>query len=292
MTERMITANGIDIWTESFGAPRDIPLLLVMGASLQGIYWEDDFCRQLVDGGRFVIRYDNRDTGRSSCFDFAKQPYTIRDMATDALGILDAYGIDAAHIAGMSMGGMIGQTLAIEHRQRVKTLTSMMSTPISGTGSDELGGGGGTGLPPPTAEFIAKIQSFIGAVPQDRAGRIEWSINRFSVQAGSLVPFDREGQRRIATLEVDRARNFEAMNNHALAVAASKPTDRRPLLHQLDIPALVIHGTEDQILRYEHGVATAEAISGAKLLTIDKMGHELPRAVWPQVIGAILELTE
>lgn len=290
MTERTINANGIDIWTESFGNPRDIPLLLVMGATAQGIYWEGDFCRQLVEGGRYVIRYDNRDTGQSSCIDFASQPYTLNDMAEDAVGVLDAYGIGSAHAVGASMGGMICQILAIQHRERVKTITSIMSTPICGTGAPELGGGAGTGLPPPSAAFIATMKAF-GVTPTNRAERIDWSINKFAAMAGTLVPFDRDAQRRVATLEVDRARNFQAMHNHALAISASRPVDRRPLLRKLDIRALVIHGSEDPILRYEHGVATAEAIPGARLLTLERVGHEMPRAVWPEIVGAILEHT-
>lgn len=138
MTERIIEANGITIWTESFGDPTDAPLLLIMGATAQGIYWPDDFCQALVEQSRFVIRYDNRDTGQSTCFDFATNPYTLDDLAADAIAVLDAYGIEQADIAGASMGGMITQTLMIQAPERVRSATLIMSSPLSGGGAMRL----------------------------------------------------------------------------------------------------------------------------------------------------------
>ena len=125
----MVRANGIEIWAEDFGEPRNPAVLLVMGAGGQGILWPDEFCAALVAAGHYVIRYDNRDTGQSTCVEFAKAPYTLSDMARDAVGVLDAFGVERAHVMGASMGGMICQTLAIEHAGRLRSMTSIMSSP-------------------------------------------------------------------------------------------------------------------------------------------------------------------
>lgn len=257
-----------------------------MGASGQGICWEDDFCRQLVDSERFVIRFDNRDTGLTTCFDFEKQPYTLMDMAADAVGILDAYGLESAHVVGISMGGMIGQVLAIEQPRRIRSLTSIISSPVTSITS------GDTGLPPPSPEFIAKMLALSSESPAtSRDDYIEDYVTGTEMLAGSLEPFDREAMRRIGALEVDRATHYAARSNHGLAIESTEPGDRRLQLRKLDVPTLVIHGAEDPILALPHGVATAEAIPGAKLLTIEKLGHEMPRSAWPAVIPAILDHT-
>src|SRR2546423_177171 len=133
MSERVVEANGIEIWTEDFGEPADPTVLLIMGASAQGIMWPEELCERLVEGGRHVIRYDNRDTGQSTCADFSQKTYTVKDMADDAVGVLDAYGVDRADVVGASMGGMIAQTVALEHPERVRSLTSIMSTPLAGS---------------------------------------------------------------------------------------------------------------------------------------------------------------
>lgn len=289
MPEKTVAANGIEIWTEDFGDPGDTPILLIMGATASGIYWDESFCQGLADGGRHVIRYDNRDTGQSTCFDFAKDPYALTDMAADAAGVLDAYGLDSAHAVGASMGGMIGQTLAIERPTRIRTLTSIMSSPLGGAVAVALAGGE-TDLPGPDPEFLLKMAPLSEKAPESREERIAQRMLGFAVLAGSLVPHDEARQRAIATREVDRARDFDAMQNHGLAIANST-ADRRPQLRKLDLPTLVIHGTEDPILPYAHGVATADAIPNAELITIERLGHELPEITHDRVIPAILKLT-
>ena len=274
MSERILKANGITLWTESFGDPNSIPLLLIMGASAQGLYWPDGLVRRLVDRGRFVIRYDNRDTGQSTCFDFAKNPYTLDDMALDAVGVLDGYGLESAHVAGASMGGMIVQQLAIHHRPRLRSATIIMSTPV--TSNDDDPGLASADLPPTDPEWLAKVLDIIASPAKTRAQRIQLRIDVFRQMAGSIEAFNEARQREIATREVDRAQNFDAMNNHTFAIMASSPKDRRPLLAKLDIPALVVHGTEDPILPYPHGVALAETIPGAELMTLEGAGHEMP----------------
>ncbi len=291
MPERMIAANGIEIWTEDFGDRNDPAVLLIMGASAQGIMLPEPFCQGIVDGGRYVIRYDNRDTGQSTCFGAGNAKYGLPDMARDAIGVLDAYGIDRAHVVGASMGGMIGQTVAIEHPDRIRSLTSIMSTPAGGEVAAAMEGEAKEGgLPGPTQAVIEASMKAAVNPPASQEERIEQRLEMFRVLAGSLGSYDETARRAVFELEYSRARDYESMGNHGLALTGSP--DRRPALAKLSLPVLVIHGTEDPILPYEHGVATAKAISGAELLTIEKMGHDMPEVALPQIIGAILRHTE
>ena len=291
MAETIVTANGIEICTEAFGDPAHPPVLLIMGATGQSIYWEDEFCQGLVAGDRYVLRFDNRDTGKSTCIDFDAHPYTLRDLANDAIGVLDAYGLPSAHVVGVSMGGMVAQIMAIEHRSRVRSLTSISATPLAGTGMAGLGGEASDELSVPARDVAERIAQAWLAIPVDRDEWIEWRVKTFSNLAGTFAAFDWVGFRKIAIAEIDRARNFLAVTNHMRAMEASEPKDRRPALRKLDVPALVIHGTADQIFHLEHGKATAQAIRGAKLLAIENVGHELPRAAWPMAIAEILAHT-
>ena len=288
-SELPVKSNGLHIWTESFGNHLHAPILLIAGAGAQSIFWEDEFCQRLAESERFVVRFDNRDTGLSDSVDFESSPYTINDMAADAIAILDAYGLPAAHIVGASGGGLICQVLALEHRRRVLTISALISSPL-GTGSNELPNSGYGDLPPPTTEFLEQLQDFVGEVPEDRDAFIDWTLRKYEAISGSLEVFDKKAKAERAELEFARARNLQAMNNHALAVNIS-PVSDRALLGGLDVPTLVVHGTEDPLLPYAHGRAIAETIPGAKLLTIEKMGHDLPRPAWSQIIKAILQHT-
>ena len=288
-TELAVEANGLHIWTESFGNHHHAPILLIAGAGAQSIFWEDEFCHRLAESDRFVVRFDNRDTGLSDSVDFESSPYTINDMAADAIAILDAYGLPAAHMVGASGGGLICQVLALEHRTRVLTISALISSPL-GTGSNELPNSGYGDLPPPTTEFLEQLQDFVGEVPEDRDAFIDWTLRKYEAISGSLEVFDKKAKAKLAELEFARARNLQAMNNHALAVYIS-PVSGRELLGGLDVPTLVVHGTEDPLLPYAHGRAIAETIQGAKLLTIEKMGHDLPSPAWSQIIKAILQHT-
>lgn len=289
MAEKIVRANGIDIWTEDFGDPADPLLLLIMGASAQGIYWHEDLVQAIVDRGRYVIRYDNRDTGQSTCFEVGVPPYTLDDMAADAVGVLDAYGIATADVAGASMGGMIVQALALQHRDRIRSATIIMSSPLSGGGAQpELGS---DDLPGPDPEWMAETFAMMAAPVETREEKIAMRIEMFRRLAGSAEPFNEERQRDIATREVDRAKDFAAMNNHGIAIGMSSPPDRRPLLKDLDLPTLVVHGTEDPILPYEHGVALAETIPGAAFLTLEGAGHEMPDMYLDGMIDAMMEVS-
>ena len=288
-SELPVKSNGLHIWTESFGNHLHAPILLIAGAGAQSIFWEDEFCQRLAESDRFVVRFDNRDTGLSDSVDFESSPYTINDMAADAIAILDAYGLPAAHMVGASGGGLICQVLALEHRTRVLTISALISSPL-GTGSNELPNSGYGDLPPPTTEFLEQLQDFVGEVPEDRDAFIDWTLRKYEAISGSLEVFDKKAKAERAELEFARARNLQAMNNHALAVNIS-PVSGRELLGGLDVPTLVVHGTEDPLLPYAHGRAIAETIPGAELLTIEKMGHDLPRLAWSKIIKAILQHT-
>lgn len=289
MAEKIVRANGIDIWTEDFGDPADPPVLLIMGASAQGIYWAEHLVQAIVDRGRYVIRYDNRDTGQSTCFEVGAPPYTLDDMAADAVGVLDAYGIATADVAGASMGGMIVQALALHHRDRIRSATIIMSSPLSGGGAQpQLGS---DDLPAPDPEWMAETFAMMAAPVETREEKIAMRIEMFRRLAGSAEPFNAERQRDIATREVDRAKDFAAMNNHGIAIGMSSPPDRRPLLKDLDVPTLVVHGTEDPILPYEHGVALAETIPGAAFLTLEGAGHEMPDMYLDGMIDAMMEVS-
>jgi pimeloyl-ACP methyl ester carboxylesterase len=288
MAERMIDSNGIRLWTEDFGDRRNPTLLLVMGASAQGIQWPVPFIDEFVARKYHVIRYDNRDTGQSTCFDFAKNPYTLDDLANDAVGVLDAYDVGSAHVAGASMGGMITQVLMIKQPKRVRSATIIMSSPLSGGGDDGAPVLGAADLEGPDPQWLAELVALQQSMPTNApADLIEMRVAMFTKLAGSL-PVDTAGIRDVATREVARATNFAAQANHSLAIGASSPRDRRPLLRKTSIPTLIVHGTEDPILPYPHGKALADAIPGAKLLTFDGMGHDLPLQVWPQLIDAML----
>jgi pimeloyl-ACP methyl ester carboxylesterase len=287
VAERMVEANGVDIWTEDFGDPSDPTILLVMGAGGQAILWPDEFIIGLVAGGKHVIRYDNRDVGQTTWFDFEKDPYTIADMAADAVAVLDAYGADRADIVGASMGGMIVQTVALNAPGRVRTMTSIMSTPLAAGVMAAMMGGEAT-LPRPE-QTVLDVMARNTVPPRSDDERIDRAVEQWRALAGTMGPFDEDGVRERERRILSRAKNIDAANNHQLAIASSP--DRTDDLQRITAPALVIHGTQDPILPYPHGEATAKAIPGAKLLAIEGMGHEVPAPAIPILVGAILDHT-
>ena len=289
MAERTVRANGIEIWCEDFGSRRDPALLLVMGAGGQGILWPDDFCAGLAAAGRYVIRYDNRDTGQSTCVDFAKSPYTLGDMARDAVGLLDALEVERAHVAGASMGGMIAQTLALEHPGRLRTLTSIMSSPLGRSGMEGILNPAAAKLPGPAPKVMEVLQAGMASPPRTREERIAQAVRLWRALAGSGEPFDEAAVREREARVFARAKDPDASQNHQLAIGASP--DRTDALRGVRIPALVIHGSDDPILPLAHGRATAEAIPGAKLLVIEGMGHDIPAKAAKRIAQAIVEHT-
>jgi pimeloyl-ACP methyl ester carboxylesterase len=289
MATGIAKANGIDICYETFGNSSDPALLLVMGLGAQMILWDEAFCEQIASRGFQVIRFDNRDTGLSSKIEGGPPPdiaaamggdtssasYTLKDMASDAAGLLGALGIEKAHIVGASMGGMIVQQMAIDHPDRVLTLCSIMST----TGDRTVGQG--------TPEALALL---MGPAPTNRDEAIEASVKSTQVLLGPGFAFDEAKVRERAARIYDRMNYPVGFARQLVGIVASG--DRTPELRKLSVPTLVIHGADDPLVTLSGGEATAAAIPGARLLVIPGMGHSTPEEAWPEIIDAIVANTE
>ena len=278
-------ATGITLCYDTFGDPSDPTMLLIMGLGAQMVAWEEEFCQQLADHGFHVVRFDNRDAGLSTflpepveVFEVIQQigagetpevPYLLSDMAQDTVGLLDHLGVESAHIVGASLGGMIAQTVAIEHPERVATLTSIMST----TGDPDVG--------QPTPEALGVL---LTPPPQTREQMQDRRVA--SAQAfGSPGLWDEVTVRRRAGEHWDRKHDATGVARQLVAILASG--SRSEQLRQLDIPTLVIHGTADNLVGRSGGERTAEVVPNAKLLLIEGMGHDLPQVLWPQIVDAI-----
>jgi pimeloyl-ACP methyl ester carboxylesterase len=281
--ERIVRTRGVDLCAQSIGNPADPAILLIAGAASSMLHWADEFCTRLAAGSRFVIRYDHRDTGRSVSYPPGSPPYTGRDLDEDAIGVLDAFGVGTAHIVGMSMGAGIGQSLAIRRPDRVASLTLIATSPIAREP-------GGPDLPPPSEEVAAE---FGGVSPPDWSDRdavIDYLVGQELLCTSKSRPVPEEFVRDLATRTVDRAVSIASINNHFLVAAGD---DSAPeTLAGITAPTLVVHGTEDPAFPAAHGAALADAIPGARLLTLERTGHELPPAVWDTVVPAILRLSE
>jgi pimeloyl-ACP methyl ester carboxylesterase len=279
-----VAANGIQIEYETFGSATDPALLLVMGLGAQMIAWDDEFCDQLASRGFFVIRYDNRDTGLSTKFgeagvpDIAAGPqppaYSLDDMADDAAGLLDALGIASAHIVGVSMGGMISQLMAIRHPSHVASLTSIMSS------------AGGDTMVPPRPEAL---EALMAPPARTKEEAIEQGVRTWRIIGGKGFPFDEARHRESTARAWDRMNYPDGMARQMAAIMAGP--GRVEALRTLDVPALVIHGSDDSLLPYENGRITADAIPGADWLLVEGMGHDLPQGAWTRIIDAVVSLT-
>jgi pimeloyl-ACP methyl ester carboxylesterase len=265
-------------------------MLLIMGLGGQMIDWDEEFCEQLVRRGFYVIRFDNRDVGLSTKFDEAgipdvmavinavqtgetvKTPYSLEDMADDAVGLLDTLKIEKAHICGASMGAYISQIVAFRHPTHVLSLTSIMGS----TGNPDL--------PPPTPEAKKVL---LTPMPTEREAYIEESIKGWRILYGSGFPFDEEKWRTGIANAYDRC--FYPQGEERQLVAIRTNGNRKPKLVSINVPTLVIHGSDDPLVPIEGGKDTAETIPNAKLLIIDGMGHSLPPETWPQIVDAITE---
>ena len=261
---RTAIPSGIAIEHESFGDASNPALLLVMGFGAQLTNWDERFCQQLADAGFFVIRYDNRDVGLSGR---VTEPYTLDDMADDAAGLLDALGIDRAHVVGASMGGMIVQCFAIRHPQRTASLVSIMSTPHPSIG--------------PATERAR--EALLAPAPEGRDGAIAAGVA--ATRIFSPVHFDEQKAADRAAAAYDRSFDPEGKARQLQAIIASP--DRTEALGAVTAPTLVIHGALDEAITIEGGEATAKAVPDAELLVIDDMGHDLPEPRWAEIIEAI-----
>lgn len=287
-----VPSNGVELVYDTFGAPDAPPILLIMGLGSQMIDWRDGFCALLAARGFRVIRFDNRDVGQSTILTdaghpdinailSAKQrgerietPYLLTDLVSDALGLLDALRIEKAHVVGLSMGGMIGQLLASTHGDRVLTFTSIMSHTAE------------PGLPGPTARawecLTAPLESTL-----DRF--VDQYLEKWRIYCGPGYPLDVQAAREHAARLFARGIHTAGRDRQLAAILASG--SRREALAAVTCPSLVIHGESDPVVPVEGGIATANAIRGARLLTFPGMGHDLPRTLWSEITGAIAECT-
>jgi pimeloyl-ACP methyl ester carboxylesterase len=276
--EQIAPANGIELCYQEMGDADGEPLILVMGLATQMLAWDDGFCGLLVERGFRVIRFDNRDIGRSTKIRSAgvprrvdmmvgrraSAPYLLSDMAADTIGLMDHLGIDSAHVAGASMGGMIVQTMAIEHPERVRSMVSIMSN----TGSRW------TGMPSRKAMAV-----LLGRPPRGRQAAIDRAVKTFGVIGSPGYPLDEERLRDVAGRSYDRGHSAAGVLRQLHAITASG--DRTQALHGVRVPTTVIHGNRDVLIRPAGGRATARAIPNARLKLVDGMGHDLPRQLWP-----------
>ncbi|MGG0592208.1 alpha/beta hydrolase [Priestia megaterium] len=278
MNEEIIKIDNVEICTESFGNPKNPAVLLIMGAMSSLDWWDEDFCLRLAEHERFVIRYDHRDLGRSTTYPPGTSNYTITDMADDAIGVLDAYSIEKAHIVGMSLGGMIGQILALRYPDRIDSLTLIASS-VFGKEAEKL---------PPMDQRILDYHT--------KSASIDWSNQEETVPylAGGwkilsgTKPYEEKRMYKLAEREAARAKQLPSRFNHALLQGGGQYYDR---LSEITIPTLIIHGTEDPALPYEHGLALAKAISHANLIALDRTGHEVHSEDWAQIIESIVGIS-
>jgi pimeloyl-ACP methyl ester carboxylesterase len=285
MSEQFADVGSVTLCYETFGEPTDPALLLIMGLGTQMVAWRDDFCRQLAGRGFHVIRYDNRDCGRSTHMKgrppnlielITRKPralaYTVSDMASDAIGLLDHLGIDRAHVVGASMGGMIGQHLAFEHPARVLSLVSIMS----GAGGRIAG-----------APRLSILPLFLGKPSDDgKEAYTERAVKLFRA-IGSPDYFDEESVRETVELSYDRGVTASGTGRQLAAIVADG--DRTSRLRRITAPTLVIQGKRDKLATPSGGKAVARAIPGAQLMMVDGMGHDLPRVLWAKLTDGIAD---
>ena len=287
--EQFVEANGIHLAYDTFGNPADPPVLLIMGLGMQMLAWDELFCEQLATKGYRVIRFDNRDIGRSSILDAARTPsmwqimsaglfhrplsapYRLKDMAADTVSLMDALDIRAANVVGASMGGMIAQETAIHNPERLLTMTSIMST----TGDTRL----------PNASLKMRLR-LLKRSPVEKHAYEEHIVSLFKLLNGTAYPFDEARYRRLAANVFKRGIHPKGIARQLAAVIASG--SRKEKLGALKTPALVIHGDADPLIPVAHGQATVDAIPEAKLHIVRGMGHTMPEAAWPEIIDTIV----
>jgi pimeloyl-ACP methyl ester carboxylesterase len=285
MAEQHAKVGDIELVYETIGNPGDQPLLLIMGLGMQMVHWDRALCEQIAGHGFHVIRFDNRDAGRSTSIkarvpNLARgfvglpidAPYLLSDMAGDTLGLLDHLEIEHAHVVGASMGGMIGQTLAIMAPERVRSLASIMST---------------TGARNVSRPKLGVMRSLLTRAPRERTANIDHFVKVFRAIGSPAYPMEETQMRTVAAAAYDRGHNPAGTGRQLAAIMASG--DRTEQLRKLDVPAVVIHGRADPLVQFHGGQATAKAIPDARLVAFDGMGHDLPEQLWPAFVDAIVE---
>lgn len=279
MQSKPISSNGVQLFSESFGDPDDNPILLIMGAMSSGIWWPEAFCCQLAAVGRYVIRYDHRDTGCSTSYEPGQIHYSVEDLANDAFCILDGYGIQNAHLVGMSLGGYLAQLMALKHPQRVKSLTLIASERLAEAD-------------PTIPEIDPSILNYHAQASEldwtNREAVIEYQVGAWQLLSGSAHSFNESIIRELAGADFDRTPNPTTTFNHALLGGGEQWLNR---LDEIAAQTLIIHGTEDPVLPYAHSLALKAEIPNSELLTLHGTGHELHPDDWSVIIEAIQQHT-
>lgn len=272
MAEKMICFNDVHICTESFGDINNPTILLIMGATASMIWWEEDFCKRLSNQGFHIIRYDNRDTGKSITYEYGHPEYNFDDLADDAIQVLDAYKVDKAHIIGMSMGGIITQIIALKHPGRILTISLIMTSNFDSS------------LPRKDSKVTESLGELKIKNWQSKDEVIEYLMKKSKVLIGTKYIFDEKRIRRLNEEEFDRASNLQSRENHGFIRGWGSYLSR---IDEINAPTLVIHGTKDPIIPYEHGVHLSGIIPNSVLVTLDGAGHELHYNDWDKIINAI-----
>jgi pimeloyl-ACP methyl ester carboxylesterase len=290
--KQIVKANGINIWYETFGQKNHPALLLVMGGCCQGIMWPTEFCELLASEKFYVIRYDHRDTGYSTCFDFKTNPYNLLDLTKDALGLLDALKVEKAHICGLSMGGPIAELMAVYHPERVLTITLIatscdfrpMNLAYAGLPPEE------NSLSSPKDIYLSWMKKFLAHPAKNEEEAFEQRMDCWRILNGTMVPFEEIRYSELHKLFLSRSKSPESIKNHIMACSNSEDLVKAAP-RQVKVPTLIFHGTEDPIVPSDHGVALAKAISKSKYFLIDGFGHVLNCQFYEFIIRKIKERT-
>lgn len=277
MVEKIVETNGVKICTEAFGNPSNPALLLINGATQSMVYWDTDFCEQLADKGLFVIRYDNRDVGRSTVYELGQSNYTVKDMAKDGIDVLDSYRVRSANVMGISLGGMIAQVMACDYPERILSLTLLASSLFGGEGND-------LDLPEMDESVLAYHAKGQNIDWTNKEAVVNYLVEGGQLLTGSKHEYEENRLRRQAQQDFERANNLMSMFNHASLTGDDNYNDK---IKAIQVPTLVIHGTEDRVLPYEHGLALKNEIPNATMLTLEGSGHEFHTEEWPNIIDKL-----
>ncbi|MEU7181083.1 MULTISPECIES: alpha/beta fold hydrolase [Streptomyces] len=294
MSVRMIASGGVTLWSEGIGNPADPPLLLVMGGNLNAKAWPDEFVDRLVAGGHHVIRYDHRDTGRSTCRDFGRYPYAFDELTADAVAVLDGWQVPAAHVVGMSLGHTIGQLLALDAPERLLSLTVMLGGALDVDFDADIeravnGEPSASGLPLPTQRFLDMVTLMQEPVEGQEA-HLERRVEKWRLLNGEVTAFDADEFRRRELLAIAHAGTFEEPIVHHMI--PQPPVSRGAELADVTTPTLAIQAMRDPAAPPPHAQHLAELIPGARVVEIEEMGHALPLAVHERLAGAICAHTQ
>lgn len=294
LNEHIIQADGVSLATQAFGNPTDPPVLLIMGAMASMLWWPEAFCQRLAEQGRYVIRYDSRDTGRSTTYPPGEPGYTFDDLADDTARVLDGYHLPAAHIVGFSAGGMTGQLAALKHPDRVITLTVICTSPFdSDLHKQSAGTQEAEAATASDSEATVTSECAAEASPApdltDREQTVANLVESWRQVVGTAYPFDEAAVRHLAEQDVDRATNFASAANHHQITGGEAWEGR---LGEITAPLLVLHGTADPAFSRAHGIEFAERVAGTTLIWLEGVGHELPEPAWGEIIAAIARHTD